>query len=784
MKKFLSLVLALVMAMSLVTISAGAKDFEDNSDINYADAVAVMSELKVVDGYTDGTFRPETQLNRGAAAKIVCNMILGPTTASALSASSAPFSDVPADHVFAGYITYCAKEGIINGYSDGTFRPTAPLTGYAFMKMLLGALGYDPAVEGYTGANWSVNVAKQAIGIGLDDGNKEFVGTKYVTREEACLYAFNTLQAYMVEYNGKASVSVNGAELVVGGELEKTTTKFYQEYFKNLKGIKSEDDFGRPATAWSVKSKKIGTFAKDYELLYTKSVKAGEIYEDLGELDINVAYHYEDGKYNKVDVTDMIVEDNEDDKFGGNGTIVEVYAEEVVVAGEYVWNIDIVEINTYISKIAGEDENKDDERVVLLEDETVTYKTEEFVEDDYVLYTKAQTKADELKIKSMELAEKIEDVKVEKLNLSKSKFEAAGETYELGAKHADAMPAYDSTYDLYVDEYGYVMLSKLVEDEINYAVMFGVRGADWALLDPNDEFTARLVMLDGTKQDVTAVLATGADFDLGDLIAYTYDEEEDIYELDNIDPKEYDELDGTAVFTKGKSAIIDGSKKIYTNSKTIFLMAEVDEDGKWSFESVTGFKNAPSMENMTAQLVVDGVAEVVYVTDSKAAASSDDLTFIIGKSGVKYEKKDTFYEYNAIINGEIDTIMIEATEEGVIADYTAMVTVLTEVTENSRGVVTEAEFDAAILEDIEIAMGVVTKKYDDETEILTIKRDGESKAVGFGVADDAAFFSVDKDGNITESKAASMKKGETVIFVVNEDGVIDLCMMMNEKLLG
>ena len=115
MKKFLSLVLALVMTMSLVTISAGAKDFTDADKVTYDDAIEVMSELKVIDGYTDGSFRPTTELNRGAAAKIICNMILGPTTASALSASSAPFVDVPADSVFAGYITYCAKEGIING---------------------------------------------------------------------------------------------------------------------------------------------------------------------------------------------------------------------------------------------------------------------------------------------------------------------------------------------------------------------------------------------------------------------------------------------------------------------------------------------------------------------------------------------------------------------------------------------------------------------------------------------------------------------------------------------
>ena len=49
MKKFLSLVLALVMTMSLVTVSAGAKDFTDSSKINYAEAVDVLSEAKVKD---------------------------------------------------------------------------------------------------------------------------------------------------------------------------------------------------------------------------------------------------------------------------------------------------------------------------------------------------------------------------------------------------------------------------------------------------------------------------------------------------------------------------------------------------------------------------------------------------------------------------------------------------------------------------------------------------------------------------------------------------------------
>ena len=140
MKKFLSLVLALVMTMSLVTVSAGAKDFSDDDSITYQEAVDVISEIGVVDGYTGGDFKPTDVLTRGAAAKIICNLILGPTTASALSASSAPFKDVPVSNTFAGYITYCAQEKIINGYPDGTFGPDRNMTRAEVAQMLFNLL--------------------------------------------------------------------------------------------------------------------------------------------------------------------------------------------------------------------------------------------------------------------------------------------------------------------------------------------------------------------------------------------------------------------------------------------------------------------------------------------------------------------------------------------------------------------------------------------------------------------------------------------------------------------
>ena len=140
MKKFLSLVLALIMTMSLVTISAGAteyKDLTDKDEIQYEEAVAVLNRIGVITGYEDGSFRPETELTRGAAAKIIVSLMIGPDAASALPNNASPYPDVPASHTFAGVIGYCKTAGYISGYGDGTFKPANPLTGYAFAKMLL-----------------------------------------------------------------------------------------------------------------------------------------------------------------------------------------------------------------------------------------------------------------------------------------------------------------------------------------------------------------------------------------------------------------------------------------------------------------------------------------------------------------------------------------------------------------------------------------------------------------------------------------------------------------------
>ncbi len=338
MKKFLSLVLALVMTMSLVTVSAGAKDFTDDSEITYKEAVDVISALGVVDGYSDGDFRPDDVLTRGAAAKIICNLILGPTTASALSAGTAPFKDVPVTNTFAGYITYCSQQGIISGYADGTFRPTGTLSGNAFMKMLLGALGYDSSIEGYTGANWQVSVIKQASGIGLDDGNDEFVGSQAVTRQEAALYAFNMLQATMVEYDKKDTIVVGDITINTTStrkDVENNTNtdgnidgerngdglmQFGEKYFKDLEKKDATDVFGHPSSKWVYDGDDVGTYANEADATY--------VVEDD---DMNVGQVVTSSSYMNYSSSEA-----KDAKYFLNGDDNEVKSSELVAVGDIV----------------------------------------------------------------------------------------------------------------------------------------------------------------------------------------------------------------------------------------------------------------------------------------------------------------------------------------------------------------------------------------------------------------------------------------------------------------
>ena len=340
MKKFLSLALSLAMVFSMFTflsVGASAVDAEatysDYNTIHYKEAVAVISALDIMGGYSGGTFGPDGNLTRGAATKIICNMMVGPTTANRLPAPSGDatiFFDVPSTHTFAATIAYCAENNFISGYSDGSFHPGDPLSGNAFLKMLLCALGYDQDVEGYRNTSaWATNVVARAVEAGLlDNMPDDFDGRTALTREQAAELAFETLQADMVEYensnstiviNPDGSISstpvksnlrtrtwntsnsnasnINNKGITYGttGTTGANIVQFAELKFNNLKRDDKSDDFGRPSTKWTWHGDEIGTYQDEPYKVYWGSKSFEDIYNDLGLSSIEFAEFYVNG---------------------------------------------------------------------------------------------------------------------------------------------------------------------------------------------------------------------------------------------------------------------------------------------------------------------------------------------------------------------------------------------------------------------------------------------------------------------------------------------------------
>ena len=798
MKKFLSLVLALVMTMSLVTVSAGAKDFTDNSKINYEEAVEVMSTLGVVGGYTDGTFKPQGTLTRGAAAKIICNLILGTTTADALTADAAPYKDVATTNVFAPYIAYCAKEGIISGYADGTFRPGNTLTGYAFMKMLLGALGLQADKEGYTGPNWSISVAKRALSkdVALDNGLKgEFNGAKAATREEACLYALNMMKAGTFSYPNNNTVIVGNVSVSTSAKaVQDKDTPYYTTVFKNLFTHSTSDAFGRPATRWDYKGVKIGTYAKTPDLTYVGSVKVNDIYADLNmstkdttaNLYVN-GVSFDTAKNGKDAATFTVSKANDTklDKLGGtadkigNGTLIEVYRDDDNN------HVDVIAMSVYAGKITDVKDatSKKDAYVVVDTDSTIAdfndeYETEAFAEDDVVAFTYADGE-----IQTMYKMESVSGELTKKV-IEKS-LTIGDTTYKYGKEYtfngtSEAGLSNKSSYDVYVDANGFALyIEETGANVSDYALLLKINGDATNWINGN---RAKLVFADGSVKTVDTDKDYSNAYDADDLplLVRVKTNSDGEYKLSG----SYESNGVPALQNKKLTA--DG-KTVNTDSKTIFVINKNGETAK--FNVYTGIKNAPEIvdaANTAATYVYSkgGVAKVVYITGVSTTNSSKDITFIAGKSASKLNAAtDTaaYYVYNAVVKGEVTSVMImaKADENGNVqsdaqinnpGDLDNVIWFST--TSDSDDIIYKASTTSTKGVDVYSADGV-KKVSADEVIVGTMVNGVKGDGANMSMASDVKVYTINDDGDIEAIDASAIKTNSeaSVIYTV-EDGEI------------
>jgi len=190
LKKALVLVLAFAMVFSLFTFNASAASFADDEDIVNKEAVKAMAELGIINGYEDGTLKPDNQVTRAEVVKIIVSS-LGLKPSEDLSLSFDDNDDI-ADWA-KGYIKVAVEKGIITGYEDNTFKPGQSITRQELVVIAArafnisggGELSFD---DGWKIAPWAKDSVLAAVGLGIVSGydDNEFKPTRPVTRGEAC----------------------------------------------------------------------------------------------------------------------------------------------------------------------------------------------------------------------------------------------------------------------------------------------------------------------------------------------------------------------------------------------------------------------------------------------------------------------------------------------------------------------------------------------------------------------------------------------------------------------
>lgn len=187
-KRFMALLLTLVLVFGSMS-SAFAAVNEDVVDTDYEVAVTKLNAVGIMEGYPDGTFRPEGQITRAEFAKIAV-LALGLNDAAEVSKANTVFTDVDAFHWAAGYINVAVDRGILKGYPDGTYKPSNPLSNAEAITILTRLIGLGPVVD--KEGNWPANYITRANLEGVLD-NVNVSSNAMATRGNAAKMLVNTL---------------------------------------------------------------------------------------------------------------------------------------------------------------------------------------------------------------------------------------------------------------------------------------------------------------------------------------------------------------------------------------------------------------------------------------------------------------------------------------------------------------------------------------------------------------------------------------------------------------
>ena len=133
----------------------------------YHEATDFVLEAGLMNGYADGTFRPNGTLSRAMLAQILYNRAGRPAVTG-----GGTFADVDSGAWYAPAVAWAVEQGVADGYADGTFRPDAGITREQLAVMLWRCAGRPAAGRAldFADADRAGDYAREALSWAVERG--------------------------------------------------------------------------------------------------------------------------------------------------------------------------------------------------------------------------------------------------------------------------------------------------------------------------------------------------------------------------------------------------------------------------------------------------------------------------------------------------------------------------------------------------------------------------------------------------------------------------------------
>ncbi len=188
-----------------VEIVDNSKSFADVPSTNWAaDAVAFASAHELFSGTSETTFSPDQSMSRGMLATVLYSLEGRPDQTLTMQDLTGGYSDISGDAWYAGGIAWAVKNGIANGYGNGTFGPNDSITREQLAVMLWRYAG-SPKASGqdlsFTDADQASSYAREALSWAVENGilsgytNGQLVPGGTATRAQAAQMLKNFMES-------------------------------------------------------------------------------------------------------------------------------------------------------------------------------------------------------------------------------------------------------------------------------------------------------------------------------------------------------------------------------------------------------------------------------------------------------------------------------------------------------------------------------------------------------------------------------------------------------------